>query len=671
MVVSIAQKVQEITQVKIFEKDAQGKFLSGTFVGRPFFVDYQKLGLLVCDSWKQKASGLPQGCFLLAFYKNEDQVSEALLLRVLQPTRLPSDSQIISSMIEYYKDNLETTGPNSKLDSFTRYEFSFSGVECRILGTFYHDENNKLQFGADVENFYSAHNYEVYKPTPEVLEFMVNYTEQQSPHAFVIGNVRYSSSKRFQSQNKKDVPVKVLPEDFLGKRTALFGMTRTGKSNTVKKIIQAACMMSDKAKNKSLSDAVGQADALEPIKDGVPLFPVGQIIFDINGEYANTNLQDRATAIFDIYKERTERYSIVDKTELGFKVMKVNFYSDVEAGFELIRDYLKDTSGDYIGSFTSIDLGKPDDYDTDVSIRTRYDRKIAAYKCCLYKAGFKLPDNQKTIKFSGNADLNKVAGNIDPSKGISFSDAVNWFEAVWNDNSKTIFDSYQAKKGRPLFDEEMKAIMVFLTGRRQPNASVTVSGYKKLNPIKEQHTEKSDSPFEGEILTALRSGKIIIVDLSQGNPDLQSLYSERICRKIFTDSMANFTANSSNNFIQFYFEEAHNLFPKKDDKDLSQIYNRLAKEGAKLHLGMIYATQEVSSISSNILKNTQNWFIAHLNNVDETKELQKYYDFSDFTESLVKFSSTNDKGFVRMKTYSSSYVVPTQIGLFPDSGSKA
>lgn len=63
-----------------------------------------------------------------------------------------------------------------------------------------------------------------------------------------------------------------------------------------------------------------------------------------------------------------------------------------------------------------------------------------------------------------------------------------------------------------------------------------------------------------------------------------------------------FVNNVPNNFIQFYFEEAHNLFPKKDDKDLSQIYNRIAKEGAKLNLGMIYATQEVSSISSNILK---------------------------------------------------------------------
>ena len=128
--------------------------------------------------------------------------------------------------------------------------------------------------------------------------------------------------------------------------------------------------------------------------------------------------------------------------------------------------------------------------------------------------------------------------------------------------------------------------------------------------------------------------------------------------------MARFIANESNNFIQFYFEEAHNLFPKKDDKDLSQIYNRIAKEGAKLNLGMIYATQEVSSISGNILKNTQNWFIAHLNNDDEIKELRKYYDFSDFADALIRFSAKNDKGFVRMKTYSNPFVVPVQIKRF-------
>ena len=128
--------------------------------------------------------------------------------------------------------------------------------------------------------------------------------------------------------------------------------------------------------------------------------------------------------------------------------------------------------------------------------------------------------------------------------------------------------------------------------------------------------------------------------------------------------MNRFVSQKPNNFLQFYFEEAHNLFPKRDDKDLSQIYNRIAKEGAKLNIGLIYATQEVSSISSNILKNTQNWFIAHLNNDDETKEIRKYYDYADFADALARFSASIDKGFVRMKSYSNPFVVPVQIDRF-------
>jgi DNA helicase HerA-like ATPase len=142
------------------------------------------------------------------------------------------------------------------------------------------------------------------------------------------------------------------------------------------------------------------------------------------------------------------------------------------------------------------------------------------------------------------------------------------------------------------------------------------------------------------------------------------MYSERITRHVFRDAMRRFTSNVPNNFVQFYFEEAHNLFPKQADKDLSQIYNRLAKEGAKLQLGLVFATQEVSSISGNILKNTQNWFISHLNNADEIRELKKYYDFSDFGDSLLRFSQETDKGFARVKTYSNAFVVPMQVDRF-------
>lgn len=156
----------------------------------------------------------------------------------------------------------------------------------------------------------------------------------------------------------------------------------------------------------------------------------------------------------------------------------------------------------------------------------------------------------------------------------------------------------------------------------------------------------------------------MIIDLSQGDPIIQKIFADKVCSSIFKDAMNNFVKTSPNNFIQFYFEEAHNLFPKKDDKDLSGIYNRIAKEGAKLNIGLIYATQEVSSISSNILKNTQNWFIAHLNNDDEIKEIKKFYDFADFCDSLIKYSSGNDKGFIRMKTYSNAFIIPVQVDRF-------
>src|SRR3954447_16540074 len=193
MSLGLTNEIARIAAVDLFKRGKGGEIETGLFVARPFHLDYDRAHLLVADAWKQRAKGIPQGAFLLAYYENEGGVAEALLLRALRPATLPTDSDVIASMVEYYKDNLRTSGKESQLDSFTRYEFSFSGLESRALGTFSRDSEGKTHFGADVENFYSAHNYSVVKPHPDVLEVIVNFREGEAagnPTDIRLGKVR-------------------------------------------------------------------------------------------------------------------------------------------------------------------------------------------------------------------------------------------------------------------------------------------------------------------------------------------------------------------------------------------------------------------------------------------------------------------------------------------------
>src|SRR6185312_6463019 len=71
------------------------------------------------------------------------------------------------------------------------------------------------------------------------------------------------------------------------------------------------------------------------------------------------------------------------------------------------------------------------------------------------------------------------------------------------------------------------------------------------------------------------------------------------------------------------FEEAHNLFAANDDDERTKIYRRLAKEGAKYQIGMVYSTQSVTSVSKDLLGQTENFFIAHLASQDEVNALAR------------------------------------------------
>lgn len=626
------------------------------FVGVPTNVNFDYVNIMVNDSYKKKVKGIPQNCFLVCVKPSEEkEVNEFILLRVLEPINLPSEESILASKVEYFKEFMPTgeTDLAEKLDPFTKFEFQYSGLKCRVLGTFYtainQDGEKVLKFGADVENFYSSHNYLVYKPTRKLITYIVNFSNEGSvgeKGSSKIGVLRYSATR--STDWIEEVPVYINTKDLLKNRTALFGMTRTGKSNTVKKIIDCTVQLAKQENRK-----------------------IGQLIFDINGEYANKNRQDEGTAIAEKYKEDVLLYSIIDKTAEGFLPMRANFYKNIEFAFNMMMPFIEEENADYVRNFKAIDIIEPDRQ--DFSKYKRYQRKIAALKCCFKKAGFEADDNMKLI-FEVNADIlnevNAITGmsEFQPSLGVTLDQAIIFFETFWKKyNDLKSLNEYRKRNEKDWADDDLKAILKVLTCCKEGTTNETISGYKKLKrpELLNLHTKLSSSLFEDDIITALRQGKIVIVDLSEGEEITRRAYSEKIVTRIFNDSMKMFINNLEEkdgfNVIQLYFEEAHNLFPKKENSDLSDIYNRLAKEGAKFNLGINYATQEVSSISSNILKNTQNWFIAHLNNTDEIKEINKFYDFRDFEQGILRIK---EKGFLRIKTYSNDYVIPVQIDKF-------
>lgn len=134
-------------------------------------------------------------------------------------------------------------------DQFTLNLLRYAGLRCRILGTFLLRQDEQadwsLVFGPDLANFYSGRGMKVYKPDERTLADIVNFVRRQGDelhpaagHRIRVGRVRYAASER-EGDDTGEVRVDLDPTDLLARRTALFGMSRTGKSNATK-IIAAA-----------------------------------------------------------------------------------------------------------------------------------------------------------------------------------------------------------------------------------------------------------------------------------------------------------------------------------------------------------------------------------------------------------------------------------------------
>lgn len=622
--------------------EQSGNYDDMRFVGYVLDLGFDDATIITSDPFKKAVGGVPRGSFLIMAPDSfEGMPPHFSLLRVKATAPTPLSRDVQQTYFELHKKSMP------ELDIWTKGELQWGALSANVLGMYFPDQSDatKIAFSGDVNNVVSAHRYKVYSPTKDLLEIIVNGTVRLE-NQFPIGKLRLTEcSLPFANSTPLNTDVRVSTNDFRGFRTAMFGKTRLGKSNVVKIIAQSI---------------------LETFNDDNT---VGQLIFDINGEYANDNPQDGNKSLRSAYPNRCEVYALTPRQNTPSHPLKLNFYEQPDSCIGILRTLLEQANqtAQYVGSFASVQLPRIADILAlpPGSQRTRAVRRIQMYWAILKKAGF-AADEQRMRGLgltggSGNAPshfdphfkqqlIQAVYGqqNYQPPQTLDeLRDHLDLVERFRQQNS-----THAAVQG--VFEPDDVALLEFL------NPTIG-GGPRMLRPFMQYHDPQAGH-FVQQILGFLDSGKTVILDLGNAAEDIRQYFSDLLSRAVFSHQEGKFTNNNfKGNFIQLYFEEAHNLFPK-DDKDFTGVYARFAKEGAKFHIGMVYSTQSPSTINKELLAQTENFFVAHMSSQSEAEALARLQvQFDGLQQDILK---TRTPGYMRMLTFSHRFIIPVQVDKF-------
>lgn len=295
-------------------------------------------------------------------------------------------------------------------------------------------------------------------------------------------------------------------------------------------------------------------------------------------------------------------------------------------------------------------------------------RRIQYYWALLQKAQFFVDENRiRTVlpragSISGfnpgfSADLRNAAYQFatltTPSAPNNLRQLVNELEIITRfkrENRNNQFLS--TSSGNPLFEQDDNAILEIL--EPQPGRSGTII----FLPFRVYHDQNAGN-YKENIIRLLDEGQTVILDLGNANEEIVAYFSRQLSEAVFYHQMEKFTNNQlENHYIQLYFEEAHNLFSANDTDEKTKIYRRFAKEGAKYHIGMVYSTQSPTTLSSDLLAQTENFFVAHLASQDDVNRLSKLNIAYDSLKDDILQAKT--VGYIRMLTRSHRFVVSMQ-----------
>ena len=520
-------------------------------------------------------------------------------------------------------------------------------VQYEVLGAFVADrETGTPRFSGDPGALGALEQYCVFVPPPPLLDILTNGVVNPLQR-IEFGTLR-SSETQSTGSNAQQILLSML--DIRGKRTAVFGKTRLGKSNAVKLVVQGMLDVTQESQN------------------------VGQLIFDVNGEYANDNPQDGNQSIASIYVSRCLVYHLTPRGGNGHgRLLRFNFYEQSDKALGIFRELLPPdmAQSEYVQPLLNCRIPAltrlPEEADELVMRRVR---KIMLLWTLLDAAGFEFnqdkllkilaelgirqPFNPQLPQALRNNVYQSILHKPTPPAPNNFRDMATEMMGVARFMLDYENDPALVRKDEPLFDLDERVMAQFLN----PSSSAGPYVLRACLPF---HSCDGDN-FVTEVLAALDTGKTAIIDLGSASEQIVRYFSRTLSTAVFQTQEAKFVSNTLHGrFVQIYFEEAHMIFPQSTGP-VTDIYSRFAKEGAKFNIGIAYSTQSPSTVNKDLLGQTENFFIGHLSSRTETEMLSSVqHAFRGLEDDIMHWRTP---GLMRVLTYSHRYPLPVQVARF-------
>lgn len=615
--------------------------------------------------------------FILGQYtlmKEDDNSEKAFLLRV------ESINPDFDNSLGYKEALRNSILSNRKVDDNYLNDTNFLSYKLKILGSV---DLDSAKFYSNVRTLPAISSLGVYIPTEEFMTKLLKSAVMESDNSlsmFEIGSLCYGNVDKYTTDfYKKPIPVYFNASNILRKRTGFFGKSGYGKSNNVKIVVGMVATQ----------------------------FGCSQLIFDTNGEYGLDN--DQNDGFLDIFHEaglkgKTVLYTArrihpEKKKKFGddvFKPLRFDVFENIPAALDIVVSNLNgQTPPMYLQSWVNECHGVENVKELFSNAPNKGIIWGLWFKACL-DAGL-IPTHERTSVASVQLSkeflnevvfkLNKEDENL-PSTfdGLSPVERKNFLDENDISEDRNRFFSYnietmalyatwkahQVKKNEK--DEEdplstdgssLKAYIDLIKNYRR---LFQLKGYNLGQlPDAEKRGAKTISLAEN-VWKDMLENKIIIVDLASVPSMVAQTLTEQIASFVLSRSSQLFGDYQQRDVFKdfeavIYVEEAQNYL-SKEKVSQGGIFERIAKEGRKFHLGLVYITQQPSAIDEKITSQTENIIAMHMSNSSDTTMLNRIKDkFDTLTCQFLKEEPKKGLAYLYSEPHQ-PFTLPAQIHMF-------